>query len=86
MPSRNPHWERDIRHRMFVAYYREFRSLYGEAGDQVEAAAIREECEEAGLPMGYGRIGRQPRQLAAYETPPSSACRTRRWRRFMNQR
>lgn len=41
----------------------EFGDLYGGQWELVEEVLIRNECEEHGIPMGYGRVGRTPRQL-----------------------
>lgn len=38
-------------------------TLYGPGHCASEEAALREECEELGLPMGYGRVQRSPVQL-----------------------
>lgn len=52
-----------IRRRLWVRAFNEFGSLYGGQWERAEEQLIRLECEEQGLPMGYGRVGRAPRQL-----------------------
>jgi hypothetical protein len=49
--------------------WNEFGSLYwhGSGIDEWEAGELREECEEVGLPMGYGRVQREPLQLNDWE-------------------
>lgn len=56
-------------HRAYLAWFTEYGCLYGPDYDQREATMIRLECEERGLPMGYGRVGRTPVQLSADECP-----------------
>ena len=53
----------------FIASWDRWGQLYDFAlGDsECEAQAIRDECEERGLPMGYGRVQREPVQLNDYE-------------------
>lgn len=55
-------------------YYRATGQLYGDDHDEVEAIRIRAECEEAGLPMGYGRVGRVPVQLTPKQAEPWRKC------------
>lgn len=43
--------------------FREYGNLYGHQWELAEARLIRDACEEVGLPMGYGRVGKVPRQL-----------------------
>ncbi len=43
--------------------FEEHGDLYGRQWELAEAVLIREECQEIGLPMGYGRVGRTPSQL-----------------------
>lgn len=43
--------------------FRELGCLYGHQWELAEAKLIREDCEEVGIPMGYGRVGEMPRQL-----------------------
>lgn len=50
-----------------VAAFESHGSLYGGPDwDQAEAHAIRQECEERDVPMGYGRVARKPHQLPAW--------------------
>lgn len=64
MPSRNPRWE-SVRYRQLWRSVWENcgGSLYTGADDTAEALAIREQCEDLGLPMGYGREHHAPAQL-----------------------
>ena len=46
-------------------------SLYGGPDcDAAEQSFIRGACEEAGIPMGYGRVGRAPTVLEDDYLPP----------------
>ena len=61
-----------IRRRFWLQMYDEQGDLYAPEWDLVEAQLIREACEEIGLPMGYGRIGKTPQHLSLdIATPPS---------------
>lgn len=50
-----------------IAAFDEWGTLYGPSYDGAEAAWIRFECELRGVPMGYGRVSRQPMQLITDE-------------------
>lgn len=52
-----------IRRRVFKSMFQEHGDLYGRQWELAEVEFIREECDEVGLPMGYGRVGREPVQL-----------------------
>ncbi len=60
-----------IRRRIWVHSFHEFGDLYGGQWERVEEQLIRSECEEHGVPMGYGRVGRPPRQLTWSMALPS---------------
>lgn len=63
-----PSWRYSLNRRAFAEGYRQLGSLYGGLdADTAEARLIRRECEEHGVPMGYGRVGRAPVQLTAAE-------------------
>lgn len=50
-------------HRMYIQGWELFHGLYDATLDEPEARIIRDLCEEVGLPMGYGRIGKAPVHL-----------------------
>lgn len=52
-----------VRRHHWAAMFRELGSLYGHQWEQAEARSIREACEEVGLPMGYGRVGKVSEQI-----------------------
>jgi len=61
-----------IRRRFWLLMWDEQGDLYAPDWELVEAHHIREECEEMGVPMGYGRIGKPPQHLSLdVATPPS---------------
>ena len=64
-PEEIVNWTRAKRHEAFTSCFREHGTLYGRDYDQVEEATIRELCEELGIPMGYGRVGKT--QLHGWE-------------------
>lgn len=53
-----------MRHRRLVDMYELYQDLYGHGWEITEEWFIREECEEIGLPMGYGRVGKGPQQIS----------------------
>jgi hypothetical protein len=55
---------RSVRHNVWKSIFEDIRSLYSDGWESAEASFIREQCEEQGLLMGYGRIGREPEQIA----------------------
>ena len=59
-----------IRRKIWVRSFYEFGDLYGGQWELVEEVLIRNECEEHGIPMGYGRVGKAPRQLTWGMTVP----------------
>jgi hypothetical protein len=62
-------------HEALTEFFRARGSLYGAGYDELEAANIRELCEELGIPMGYGRVGKTPSQLHGYEGRRASGPR-----------
>lgn len=50
--------------RRLVDMYQQYGDLYSHGWETAETWFIREECEEIGLPMGYGRVGRTPEPLS----------------------
>lgn len=55
---------RSVRHNLWKNIFEDIRSLYSDGWESAEASFIREQCESQGLPMGYGRVGREPEQVA----------------------
>lgn len=55
---------RRMQRAIYADTYRAIGSLYGAGYESVESANIRDELEELGLPMGYGRVGRAPSVLS----------------------
>lgn len=64
--SRRPDVKRRHLHEWFAACWERWGSLYVGGLDESEAEEreLRDECERAGLPMGYGRVQREPLQLS----------------------
>jgi hypothetical protein len=68
MPHGSPrHCFRTIR---LCQSWEESGSLYSNGWETTEALLLRLELEEAGLPMGYGRVTRFPTQLSDEELVP----------------
>lgn len=65
-PSHNPRWGALLRRQRFALALRELGTLYGGVEcDEADARELRDECEQSGgVPMGYGRVQREPIQLS----------------------
>lgn len=53
-------FSRSVRREALREGWRVFATLYDSSLDDFRAAELRALCEEAGIPMGYGRVGRVP--------------------------
>ena len=60
---------RFVERRLYLRIFDALGTLYGSGWDEAETLRIREACAAVGLPMGYGRVGRQPEQLWGFEGP-----------------
>ncbi len=67
-----PAYVRAILRRRHVEIFRETGELYGHEYSEVESLLIRDELEQIGVPMGYGRVGRAPSVLAEDYWPNSA--------------
>jgi hypothetical protein len=68
-----------LRRQAYTRGFAELGTLYGGLGsDDVEAQAIRDECDEIGLPMGYGRVPSAPIQLVDVEARAQFRARNKR--------
>ena len=68
MRRRRKWWSYGTGHRSRAEQFVTLGSLYvGLSWDQSEQAMIRHECEQLGLPMGYGRVAATPIQLDSAE-------------------
>ncbi len=63
---------RAIRRNQLTENFREWGDLYGSDYLEVEAIEMREECEQVGVPMGYGRVGKTLSVLAEEYWPAAA--------------